>query len=164
MEIYEYKTVGDFYNSAGAEGYKIPVQMCHGLSQLMQAKDLTFQQAYEYLLKEGKIYLASKVYVYDLSANKLWIPNTKLADRQVNTDNIREHQQNLEWLARELKISIEEMYLVDDFYRQWKIQPDQKMTLETYLKQIQHDWANGNNTPQAIQDWEDKNNRQANIQ
>lgn len=94
-----------------------------------------------------------------LKAVKTHLRIGNLSDRQFNSDNLKEFQQNLEWLAKELKIPLQEMYLVDDFYRQWKIKPDQKITLGEVAKVIQAEWSNGKNTIQAIKDWEVQTNR-----
>jgi len=72
LNIFKYKTVGEFYEDANSKGYKVTTTMCHGLSQLMKIKKLTFLEAYSYLLHKQKITLEGKTYIYDLSADKLW--------------------------------------------------------------------------------------------
>jgi len=72
LNISDYKSVGEFYEDAKKQGYSVPLQICIGLSQLIKAKNLTFQEAYEFLLKNNKIILVGRTYIYDLSASKLW--------------------------------------------------------------------------------------------
>ncbi len=72
LDILKYQSVGEFYNNARAKDYKVTTALCHGLSQLIKAKGLTFAEAYNFLLEKNKIILVGKTYIYDLSANELW--------------------------------------------------------------------------------------------
>jgi len=72
LDISKYKFVGEFYENARKQGYTIPSAMCQGLSELMKTKDLSFQEAYNFLLKKKEIILEGKVYIYHLSASRLW--------------------------------------------------------------------------------------------
>ena len=63
----QYKTVGEFYNDARARGYRVPLPMCNGLTQLMKSRELNFSEAYSLLLAEGKIILVAKHFIFDLS-------------------------------------------------------------------------------------------------
>ncbi len=49
-----YKTAGEFYQNCLKNKTPVPLAMMWGITKIQKAKNLNFQEAYEYLLKEGK--------------------------------------------------------------------------------------------------------------
>ena len=72
MDITKYHTVSDFYLDAQAHGIRVPTPLCLGLTQLMKAKNLSFQEAYNFLLERQMIIEAGRFLIYNMSACKLW--------------------------------------------------------------------------------------------
>ena len=51
----DYKTAGEFYQACLKNKTPVPLAMMWGITKIQKAKNLNFQEAYEYLLKKGKI-------------------------------------------------------------------------------------------------------------
>ena len=51
---------------------------CHALCQAIEKLNLSFPEAYQFLLEKDKLILENKTYVVDLSASKLWEVEDKL--------------------------------------------------------------------------------------
>ena len=77
MEISDYKTVGEWYDSMKAEGISVPLDACDALSQAMEKLSLTFQNAYNLFTNKGKLILVNRAYVLDLSVRELWEAKAK---------------------------------------------------------------------------------------
>lgn len=72
MEISDYSSVGEWYESMKAEGYSVPLAACQALSVAMEKLNLSFQDAYRLLIKKDKLILEDKFYILDFSYRKLW--------------------------------------------------------------------------------------------
>ena len=71
MEITKYTFISDWRDAAKAEGYFVPFQLCIGLSIAMKKHNLSFVEAFEFLTKRNKIFLAGQEFSYDLSGDEL---------------------------------------------------------------------------------------------
>lgn len=71
MDISKYNSVTEFYAGAKKENYSVPLQMCMGMSRLMEARELNFQQAYNFLYEKEFIIIVEKTFIYNLAADKL---------------------------------------------------------------------------------------------
>jgi len=72
MDIWRYRTVGGWFESARAKGYSVPLQACMALDQTMKKLNLSLADAYELLMKKKKLILVGKVYIAALSISGLW--------------------------------------------------------------------------------------------
>lgn len=72
LDISKFKTVGEFHDGIVASKYTASPDLYRGLQSLMKAKELTFQEAFKFLLDNKKVFVIDNCYVYDLSARKLW--------------------------------------------------------------------------------------------
>jgi len=71
MEITKYTFIGDWREAAKVEGYFVPFQLCTGLAIAMKKHSLSFVEAFEFLAKHNKIFLAGQEFSYDLSGDQL---------------------------------------------------------------------------------------------
>ncbi len=71
MEISDYKSVGEWYDSMKAEGISVPLAACQALSVAMEKLSLDFPRAYGFLVASGKLILEDKTYILDLSVSEL---------------------------------------------------------------------------------------------
>ena len=71
MNISRYRSAGGWFDSARAKGFSIPLQTCRALDQTMEKLNITFPQAYNFLVKKGKLILCEKTYILDLSVWQL---------------------------------------------------------------------------------------------
>lgn len=112
LDISKYKTVGEFHDAIRASEYSAPSSLYQGLCSLVEAKKLTFQEAFKFLLDNKKIILAGKTYIYDLSASKLWEEN-KIPEGFIKCEVCGEYNgetkmKNLNWDDSFIKGSSEE--------------------------------------------------------
>ena len=77
MEISDYKTVGEWYDSMKAEGISVPLDACDALSQAMEKLNLTFQNAYNLFTDKDKLILVNRTFILDLSVRELWEAKAK---------------------------------------------------------------------------------------
>jgi len=66
----EYSNVGAWKEDVEKDGYITGTQVCWGLSNTMQKKNMTFAEAYDYLMKSNMLLLAGKRYVIDVRATQ----------------------------------------------------------------------------------------------
>lgn len=83
LDISKLNTIGEFHDAIVASEYTAPTTLYHGLSQLMKANNLTFQEAFRFLLDNKKIIIAGNKYIYDLSASKLWEKNSTEKSKKI---------------------------------------------------------------------------------
>jgi len=67
----QYKSVGQWYNHFKDNGYAISTALCNGLTKIMAKHDFSFAQAFIFLEEHGKIILAGRSFIYDLSGDEL---------------------------------------------------------------------------------------------
>jgi hypothetical protein len=65
--ISEYTSVGEWKDDVEQDGYITGTQVCRGISTTMSKNKMTFAEAYEYLMKSGKLFLVGKNFVIDVS-------------------------------------------------------------------------------------------------
>ena len=66
--IMKYKTVGEWFEEEKKAGYSIPLPLCHSLESFISKRKSSFNQAFFFLIKNKKVFLRDKIYIYDLSA------------------------------------------------------------------------------------------------
>lgn len=66
----EYQSVGEWYEDLKREGYSVPLQLCHALSQLMKKDGSTFEEAYKILQEQNRIFIEGNMFIFDLSEKK----------------------------------------------------------------------------------------------
>ena len=66
----EYSSVGEWKKDVEKEGYVTGTQVCWGLSNTMKKKQMTFVEAYDYLMKSNMLFLSGKRYVIDVRATQ----------------------------------------------------------------------------------------------
>lgn len=67
----QYKSVGQWYDHFRTNGFSVPLQLCIGLTKVMERHNFTFTQAFEFLEENGKIILAGRAFIYDMSGDEL---------------------------------------------------------------------------------------------
>ena len=67
-QLSEYTTVGAWYEDARKHGWRVPLQLCQGVGQVMKRENLSFADAFAKLKNDGKITVVGKTYIFDLSA------------------------------------------------------------------------------------------------
>ena len=72
LNIDAHDSVGGWFDEMRARGISVPLDACRGLSQAMGHLDLDFPTTFRLLWSHGKILLAERSLVYDLSASSLW--------------------------------------------------------------------------------------------
>ena len=77
MKTDGFKSIGEWRDAAILAGYSVPLPMCHGLTVIMKELDLSFGEAFEWLVREKKIILAGKTYFYDMSTHNAWLQKIK---------------------------------------------------------------------------------------
>ena len=70
MDINEVKTVAEWYKKMKAEGYTIPLVLCYTLERMVKEKKMTFKQAYNELLNQGRITLSNRTFSFNLNEPK----------------------------------------------------------------------------------------------
>ena len=70
-QLSEYETVSAWYSDAKQDGWRVPLELCRGVGQVMKRDDVSFADAFSKLVREGKIVLIEKTYIFDLSALNL---------------------------------------------------------------------------------------------
>jgi hypothetical protein len=68
--ITEYSTVSEWKVDVEKEGFITGTQVCWGLSNTMKKNNMTFAEAYEYLMKSDKLFIAGRNFVIDVSTTK----------------------------------------------------------------------------------------------
>jgi hypothetical protein len=71
MELENYKTAGEWYESMRNEGFTVPLALCIEVSKFMKKYNCTFPEAFKFLVDNKKIFLAGKSYIYDLTGDNL---------------------------------------------------------------------------------------------
>jgi hypothetical protein len=67
----KYISVGEWYQEMRAQGYSVPLQLCVGLSRLIKKYNLTFDEAFNFMVKHEKVMLVGRTFIYDLTADNL---------------------------------------------------------------------------------------------
>ncbi len=68
--IENYTSVSDWKTDVEKEGYIAGTAVCWGLSNTMKENGMTFPQAYDYLMKSGKLFIAGKNFIIDVATLK----------------------------------------------------------------------------------------------
>ena len=66
----EYSSVGEWKEDVEKEGYITGTQVCWGLSNTMKKNDITFAEAYDYLMKSKMLILSGKRFIIDVRATQ----------------------------------------------------------------------------------------------
>lgn len=77
MKNDRFESVGEWRKAVMEKGYSVPLVLCYGLTMIMKELGLSFKETFELLVREKKIVLADKAYIYDLSAHNAWLKETK---------------------------------------------------------------------------------------
>ena len=67
--INEYKTTGEWFRDARAEGYRFPLSMCQGLDVGQRELKLSFSEVFELFVKHRIIIDVGGSYVYNLQGH-----------------------------------------------------------------------------------------------
>ena len=67
MDYKKYKTVGEWSDDARKQDYSIPLQAKWALSLEMEIFQESFPEACEKFIKEGKLLLVNKTYIFNIS-------------------------------------------------------------------------------------------------
>jgi hypothetical protein len=67
-----FRTVGAWREAMLAHGYIMPLQLCHGLSQVMTHLKLTFPEAFRLLWDKKKIIVAGHSLIFAFSTAPVW--------------------------------------------------------------------------------------------
>lgn len=67
MDISKYNSIGEWYKDAKENGYSVPLEMCRGLEKVMKENNMALSEAYNFLLRDKKVLLTGKTYIFDIS-------------------------------------------------------------------------------------------------
>ena len=71
----KYITLGDWYRKSKNEEYEVPLALYHTLDKMINERGLSFSEAYEELLKQGKIEIDGKTIKFYLNKKEKFKAN-----------------------------------------------------------------------------------------
>ncbi|OGE84956.1 MAG: hypothetical protein A3J48_00535 [Candidatus Doudnabacteria bacterium RIFCSPHIGHO2_02_FULL_46_11] len=74
MEIKKDETLSEWFKGARAQGYSVPVAMCHGIQIAMKELNMSFAEVFELFVERAIIIQVGKTFIYDLRGHKALVP------------------------------------------------------------------------------------------
>jgi hypothetical protein len=72
LNIDSHHGAGTWLEEMRARGVGVPLALCHGVSQAMEALAVSFPEAFRVLSRNHAIVLVGRTLVYNLAADRLW--------------------------------------------------------------------------------------------
>jgi hypothetical protein len=72
LNIDNHRGAGTWLEEMRARGVAVPLALCRGVSQAMEALAMSFPEAFRVLWRNHAIVLVGRTLIYDLTADRLW--------------------------------------------------------------------------------------------